>query len=53
MVKSKMILAGALMAVLLTSIGGCVYYVRGPYPLVTVRDPYNNRDRDCRYYRDC
>ena len=54
MVKSKMILAGALMAVLLTSIGGCYYYVRGPYPLVTVRDPYSHRDyRDCRYSRDC
>jgi hypothetical protein len=48
--KTKMILAGGLMAVLLTSIGGCVYYVRGPYPLVSVRNPY---DRDCRYDRNC
>lgn len=48
--KTKMILAGALMAVLLASVGGCVYYVRGPYPLVTVRGP---SDRDCRYYRNC
>ncbi len=50
--KTKTLLAGALMAVLLASIGGCVYYVRGPYSLVTVRDPYY-RDRDCRYYRNC
>jgi len=48
--KTKLLLASTLMAVLLTSLGGCVYYVRGPYPLVTVRDPY---DRDCRYYRRC
>jgi hypothetical protein len=48
--KTKMLLAGALMAVLLASIAGCVYYVRGPYPLVTVGGPYN---RDCRYYRNC
>jgi len=48
--KTKMLLAGALMAVLLSSIGGCVYYVRGPYPLVGVRGPH---DRDCRYYRNC
>jgi len=51
--KTKIILAGALMAVLLTSIIGCVYYVRGPYPLITVRDPYYRDYRDCRYYRDC
>jgi len=50
MSKAKIVLAGTLMAVILTSIGGCVYHVRGPYPLVTVRDPYY---RDCRYYRDC
>lgn len=48
--KTKMLLAGALIAVLLSSIGGCVYYVRGPYPLVGVRGPY---DRDCRYYHNC
>jgi hypothetical protein len=48
--KTKTLLAGALMAVFLASIGGCVYYVRGPYPLVSVRGAY---DRDCRYYRNC
>ncbi|MGH7769491.1 MAG: hypothetical protein ACREQP_18755 [Candidatus Binatia bacterium] len=40
------------MAVLLTSLSGCYYQVRGPYPLITVRDPYRDH-RDCRYYRDC
>jgi hypothetical protein len=50
MKKTKTLLASALMAVLLASIGGCVYYVRGPYPLVSVRGSY---DRDCRYYRNC
>lgn len=49
MKQAKKVLAGALMAVLLASIGGCVYYVRGPYPLITIHNPY----RDCRYERDC
>ncbi len=49
--KTKMLLAGALMAVLLSSIGGCVYYVRGPYPLITIHRP--GEYRDCRYSRDC
>jgi hypothetical protein len=51
--KTKMVLAAALMAVLLTSIGGCVYHVRGPYPLISVYDPYSRDNRDCRYYRNC
>jgi hypothetical protein len=52
MKKTKTLLTGALMAVLLGSIGGCVFHVRGPYSLITVRDPYYRDYRDCRY-RNC
>jgi hypothetical protein len=50
----RMFLAGALICVGI-SIGGCVYYVRGPYPLITIHHPGDYRhhhDRDCRY-REC
>ena len=51
----KLLLRGFILALLLTSLGGCYYEVRGPYPLVTFHRPgeYYNRDRDCRYSRDC
>jgi hypothetical protein len=47
----KLLLRGSIVALLLTSLGGCYYEVRGPYPLVTIHRPgdYNN----CRYNRDC
>jgi hypothetical protein len=51
MENAKRLLAGGLLALLLASIGGCVYYVRGPYPLITIHRP--SEYRDCRYYRDC
>jgi hypothetical protein len=51
MAKLKRLVAGALMAFLLATIGGCVYYVRGPYPLITIHRP--GEYRDCGYRRDC
>ena len=51
MAKLKRLAAGALMAFLLATIGGCVYYVRGPYPLITFHRP--GEYRDCGYRRDC
>lgn len=51
--SKKLILAGAILAALVTSIGGCFYTVSGPYPLVTVHRPSDYYRRDCRYYRDC
>ena len=56
MAKAKTLLfRGSVLALLLFSLGGCYYEVRGPYPLVTFHRPgdYNYRDRDCRYSRDC
>lgn len=49
MAKMKRLLAGAAMGLLLATIGGCVYYVRGPYPLVTVHRPGDYRDCRSRY----
>jgi hypothetical protein len=51
----KLLVRGSILALLLTSLGGCYYEVRGPYPLLTVHRPGDNyyRDYNCRYYRDC
>lgn len=47
----KRCIAAAVMGMVLATIGGCVYYVRGPYPLISVHRP--GEYRDCRYSRDC
>ncbi|HEY6197882.1 MAG TPA: hypothetical protein VI231_04675 [Candidatus Binatia bacterium] len=55
----RLLFAGSILALLGTSIAGCYYEVRGPYPLVSFRSPVTfhspgeYRYRDCRYYRNC
>jgi len=49
----KLLMRGSILALLLSSLGGCYYEVRGPYPLVTFHRPgdyyYRNNCRrgDC------
>jgi hypothetical protein len=55
----RLLLAGSILALLGTSLAGCYYTVRGPYPLVTFQSPVRfhspdeYRYRDCRYDRYC
>lgn len=55
----RLLFAGSILALLGTSMAGCYYEVRGPYPLVSFRSPVTfhgpgeYRYRDCRYYRNC
>ena len=55
----RLLFAGSILALLGTSLAGCYYEVRGPYPLVSFQSPVvfhgpgEYRYRDCRYYRNC
>ncbi len=54
----RLLFAGSVLALLGTSLAGCYYEVRGPYPLVSFQSPVRFHRpgeyyRDCRYYRNC
>jgi hypothetical protein len=51
----RLLIRGSILALLLSTLAGCYYEVRGPYPLVSFHRPgdYQYRDYNCRNYRDC